>query len=114
MVGFLDFSILTVTCFFVLHFVYWEFFQKKNSKELIEQITSKINIPQPDTVKLNNVKANVMVSDGQNVPAQILEISKEPFDTNSETSSNSYNWNYKDLVLIVIIVIIIYLLIFRK
>ena len=87
---------------------------KMNSKELIEQITSKINIPQPDTVKLNNVKANVMVSDGQNVPAQILEISKEPFDTNSETSSNSYNWNYKDLVLIVIIVIIIYLLIFRK
>ena len=38
MVGFLDFSILTVTLFFVLHFVYWEFFQKKNSKELIDDI----------------------------------------------------------------------------
>lgn len=86
--------------------------KKMNSKQLIEQITSKINIPQPDTVQLKNVKADVLVSNGTNSPSQILEITKEPFATNSETKS--YNWDYKDLVFVVIIVILIYLLIFRK
>lgn len=88
-----------------------------NSQQLIEQITSKINIPEPNTVKLNNVPANVLVSNNNsNTPAQVLEIAREPFttDTDSESESNSYNLYYKDLVLVVIIVIIVYLLIFRK
>lgn len=85
---------------------------KMNSKQLLEQITSKINIPQPDTVQLKNIKADVLVSSGANSPSQILEVAKEPFTTDSK--SNTHNWDYKDLVFVVIIVILIYLLIFRK
>lgn len=83
---------------------------KMNSKQLLEQITSKIDIPQPDTVNLKNIKADILVSTGTNSPSQIVEITKEPFSTNSQTS----NWNYKDLVLIVIIGVLIYLLVLKK
>lgn len=86
--------------------------KKIDSKQLLDQITSKINIPQPDTVQLKNVKADILVSNGTNSPSQILEVVKEPFATDSETKS--YNWDCKDLVFVVIIVILIYLLIFRK
>lgn len=86
-----------------------------NSQQLIEQITSKINIPEPNTVKLNNVPANVLVSNNNsNTPAQVLEIAREPFTTDTDSESNSYNLYFKDLVLVVIIVVIVYLLIFRK
>jgi hypothetical protein len=86
--------------------------KKMDSKQLLDQITSKINIPQPDTVQLKNIKADILISNGTNSPSQILELAKEPFATDPETKS--YNWDYKDLVFVVIIVILIYLLIFRK
>ena len=40
-----DFSIMTITFFFIFHFLYWEFSQKKNSKELIEDL-SEIDLHQ--------------------------------------------------------------------
>lgn len=86
---------------------------KMNTSQLIDKITSKINIPEPDVVKLKNVKADVLVTGGNDgTSGQILEVVREPFAT--ETNSKSYNWNYQDLVMIAIIVVIIYLLIFRK
>lgn len=109
--------------------------KKMDSKQLLEQITSKINIPQPDTVQLKNIKADVLVSSGANTPSQILEVAKEPnvlmnlpsliaLSTNDNTTKStepfttdetkSSNWDYKDLVLIVIIGVLIYLLVFRK
>jgi len=38
LIGLYDLSILTVTMFFCFHFVYWEFHQKKNAKELIDDL----------------------------------------------------------------------------
>jgi hypothetical protein len=83
--------------------------KKMDSKQLLEQITSKINIPQPDTVQLKNIKADILVSTNNNSPLQILEMAREPFE-----SENKSGWEYKDLVLVIIIVVLIYLLIFRK
>jgi hypothetical protein len=45
MFGLFDFSIMTITFFFIFHFLYWEFSQKKNSKELIEDL-SEIDLHQ--------------------------------------------------------------------
>jgi hypothetical protein len=36
--GLYDLSITTVTIFFCIHFVYWEFYQKKEAKELIDDL----------------------------------------------------------------------------
>jgi hypothetical protein len=102
--------------------------KKMDSKELLEKINSKINIPQPDTVSLKNIKADVVVSSGVNSPSQVLKVSKEPsvpdskmleyFDSVSgsktETEKETNNWKYIDLVTIVIILVILCLLIFFK
>jgi len=97
---------------------------KMNTTQLIEQITSKIDIPEPDVVKLKNIKADILITEPNSTfPTQLLEVSKEPFESNFESyfGSNTVlgtttlnNWNYQDLVLIVILVILIYLLIFRE
>ena len=84
---------------------------KMDTNQLINQVTSKINIPEPDVVKLKNIKADVLVtSDGTN--SQMLEITKEPFSSSSEEKSNS--WVFKDFMLIIILIILLFLLIFRK
>jgi len=89
---------------------------KMNTKQLIDQITSKINIPEPDVVKLKNIKADILVTEpNSNSPSQLLEVSKEPFESSTETKkTKSYNWSYQDLVMVVILVVLIYLLIFRE
>jgi hypothetical protein len=45
MLSLFDFSIITITFFFIFHFLYWEFDQKKRSKELIEDL-SEIDLHQ--------------------------------------------------------------------
>ena len=89
---------------------------KINTTQLIEQITSKINIPEPDVVKLKNIKADILVTEpNSNSPSQLLEVSKEPFESSTKSkTTKSYNWSYQDLVMVVILVILIYLLIFRE
>lgn len=90
--------------------------EKMNTNQLIEQITSKINIPEPDIVKLKNIKADILVSEpNSNSPSQLLEVSKEPFESITEPkTTKSYNWSYQDFVMVVILVILIYLLVFRE
>jgi len=89
---------------------------KMNTTQLVEQIISKINIPEPDVVKLKNIKADILVTEpNSNSPPQLLEVSKEPFESNTQSkTTKSYNWSYQDLVIVVILVILIYLLIFRE
>jgi hypothetical protein len=89
---------------------------KMNTTQLIDQITSKINIPEPDVVKLKNIKADILVTEpNSNSPSQLLEVSKEPFESNTQAkTSKSYNWSYQDLVMVVILIVLIYLLIFRE
>ena len=81
---------------------------KMDTNQLINNITSKINIPVPDVVKLKNVKADILVSNNN---SQIFEMTKEPFD--SESKSQSSNWSSQDLVLLIVLVILLYF-IFRK
>ena len=109
---------------------------KMSSKQLMEQITSKINIPQPDTVQIKNVKADILVSSGTNSPSQVLEVAKEPkvvmdmtsktssqnnttktiesFSSDTATSNKSFKLDQNDVVFIIIIIIFIYFLILRK
>ena len=89
---------------------------KMNTTQLIDQITSKINIPEPDVVKLKNIKADILVTEpNSNSPSQLLEVSKEPFESNTQAkTSKSYNWSYQDLMMVVILIVLIYLLIFRE
>ena len=89
---------------------------KMNTTQLMEQITSKINIPEPDVVKLKNIKADILITEpNSNNPSQLLEVSKEPFESNTEAkTTKSYNWSYKDFVMVIILVILIYMLIFRE
>lgn len=89
---------------------------KMNTSQLINQITSKINIPEPDTVQLKNVKADVLVTDGTSSSgSQVLEMAREPFSTDEKnTNSKSYNWSYQDMLLVIILIVLICLLIFRK
>ena len=89
---------------------------KMNTTQLIDQITSKINIPEPGVVKLKNIKADILVTEPNSVsPSQLLEVSKEPFESSTQSkTTKSYNLSYQDLTMIVILVILIYLLIFRE
>ena len=83
-----------------------------DTPELINQITSKINIPEPDTVKLKNINVDLLVrNDGSNSSTQLLEVVKEPFTSDYNSTSN---WIYKDFVLVIILVILLCLLIFRN
>ena len=84
-----------------------------DSNQIVNQITSKIYIPQPDIVKLQNLKANLLVSNsGNNTNSvKVLEVTKEPFESNS---SNQSDWSYYDFIKVVILVIILIFLIFRK
>jgi len=87
-------------------------FNRNNSEaeRIVNEITSKIEIPQPGVVKLQNLQANVLISTpNERSPAQYLEIVKEPFESDS-----NYNWSYSDFFKIVLILIILALLIFRK
>ena len=85
----------------------------KNESEashLINHLASEIKIPKPNVVKLHNVQANVLVSspsENSNGYGTVLEIIKEPFE--SETTENN---NWYDFIRIVILVIILVLLIF--
>ena len=82
--------------------------EKINSKQLLSQVTSKIEIPQPDVIKLKNIKADLLIAD---TPLNsVLEVIKEPFSTNSE-SSNIFSY---DSIKIIIIILILVLLIFKK
>ena len=86
--------------------------EKMDMPELINQITSKINIPEPDTVKLKNINVDLLVrNDGSNSSTQLLEVVKEPFTSDYNSTSN---WIYKDFVLVIILVILLCLLIFRN
>jgi hypothetical protein len=77
---------------------------KMNSNELINQITSKINIPKPDIVKLKNIKADLLIANNVNSgKGQVLEVTKEPFTSN-------YDNNYNNIYLIVVIFIIIFII----
>jgi tRNA G37 N-methylase Trm5 len=89
--------------------------EKMDTPQLVNQITSKINIPKPDTVTLKNVKANVLVANSNSnstYPAQLLEITKEPF----VSDSNSSNFGFGDFLIVIvtiIVIILLYLLIFE-
>jgi hypothetical protein len=84
---------------------------KMDTNQLINEVTSKINIPEPDVIKLKNIKADVLVTDnGSN--SQLVEVTKEPFSSDSEEKSN--NWIFKDFMLVIILIILLFLLIFRK
>jgi len=86
-----------------------------NVENIVNKITSKIEIPQPDIVKLNTVHANLLVSTSENSNNQLLEIMREPFNSESSSSKSSSNeWSIYDLIKIIIIIIILSLLIFRK
>jgi len=96
-----------------------------NAEQIVEQITSKIHIPQPDVVKLKNLQANVLVSGSNtNNSNQVLGIVQEPFEStdsldqtdslNPKPTQTSYDWSNYDFIKVVILVIILALLIFRK
>lgn len=73
--------------------------------ELIDKITSKIEIPQPSTVKLYNVPANVLMASEPKQMGSIIDV--EPFE-------NSNKSNYNDNIKIVILVILlVYIMIIR-
>lgn len=82
-----------------------------NAQEALNQMTSKIEIPQPDIVKLKNIEDNLLVYGQSNNETPVLEVIKEPFNTYEETQNN---WSIYDLLKIIIIIIILVLLIFRK
>jgi hypothetical protein len=89
----------------------------QNAKQVVNQLTSKIDIPKPNIVSLKNVKTDVFTT-GTNSKqkigsGQVLEVIQEPFTTHSESTNNS-NWSSYDFLKIVILVIILVLLIFRK
>lgn len=98
----------------------------KNSSELLpaeilNQITSQIQLPEPELVKLKNIQANLLVSQGSNSSGigQLVGISKEPFATEELEKPRTIpqtlsDWFSNDYFKVFILVIILLLVIFRK
>ena len=86
---------------------------KQTPEQIVNNITSKIEIPSPDIVKLQSMNSTTSIpSANLTSHGQVLGIIKEPFD--SETNTKNNDWDSYDLIKIVILVIILALLIFRK
>ena len=96
-----------------------------DSKVLLEKINSRLNIPEPETIKLKNIKADVVVTSGINSPSQVLKVSKEPnqnfsqmlesYDSLNSYSNENHNYfQYKNMLFVIIIIVILCLLIFKK
>jgi hypothetical protein len=82
-------------------------------EQIVDKITSKIEMPSPDVVKLQSMKSTISVPSADLTShGQVLGIIKEPFDSESKGKNN--DWDSYDLIKIVILVIILALLIFRK
>ena len=70
-------------------------------------------MPSPDIVKLQSLKSTLTVpSSDLTSNGQVLGITKEPFENESENKKN--DWDSYDFLKIVILIIILVLLIFRK
>ena len=99
---------------------------EKNSSELLpteilNQLTSQIQLPEPELVKLKNIQANLLVSQGSNSSGvgQLVGISKEPFATEELEKPRTIpqtlsDWFSNDYFKVFILVIILLLVIFRK
>ena len=107
-----------------------------HAENIVNQITSKIDIPQPDIIKLKNLHASIVVTNPseQYGTGQFLQITKEPFKslqeyntiptlvsenyytTVPETSSlnSSEIWSGYELLKVMVLVIILIILIFQK
>ena len=84
----------------------------KNEQNLLDKIRNNIEIPQPDTVKLVNMPATVIVTTNSKNPKsnnQILGLSAEPFENIEE----NYPWIY-EMLKIILLIFIIWLLIYKK
>ena len=82
-------------------------------EQIVNKITSKIEMPTPDVVKLQTMKSTITVPSSELTShGQVLGIIKEPFETESDNKKN--DWDSYDFIKIVILVIILALLIFRK
>lgn len=82
-------------------------------EQIVNKITSNIEMPTPDIVKLQSMKSTITVPSADLTShGQVLGIVKEPFDTESYYKKN--DWDSNDFIKIVILVIILALLIFRK
>jgi hypothetical protein len=88
-------------------------FSKQTPEQIVDKITSAIEIPSPDIVKLQSMESTISIpSANLTNHGQVLGIIKEPFD--SELNIKNNDWDSFDLIKIVIILIILALLIFRK
>lgn len=85
----------------------------KSPQEIVDKITSKIEIPTPDIVKLQNMKSTITIPNTNlSTQGQILGIIKEPFV--SEMVDKNSDWDSYDFIKILILVLVLALLIFRK
>ena len=105
-----------------------------HAENIVNQLTSKIDIPQPSIVKLKNLHANIVVSNpSEQYPnGQFLQITKEPFESlpgmappqynttptpipaSSFTPNSSDIWSGYELLKVMVLVIILIILIFQK
>ena len=86
---------------------------RQTPEQIVDRITSRIEIPSPDVVRLQSMKSTITVpSVDLTTHGQVLGIIKEPFD--SETGTRKNDWDNYDLIKIVILIVILALLIFRK
>jgi hypothetical protein len=87
----------------------------QSPEQIVNKITSAIEMPSPDIVKLKSMGSTISVGSGDLVShGQVLGIIKEPFDSESKTKNNDWEWDSYDYIKIIILIIILALLIFRK
>lgn len=88
----------------------------KNNKNFIDNITSKIEIPTPDTVKLQTIKSTITIPQTElTTQGQLIGIIQEPFNSDTTNTTNiSDTWDYYDYLKIGIIIGILVILILKR
>lgn len=89
-------------------------YSDQTPEQIVNKITSGIQIPSPNTVKLQSMKSNISVEGTETKSqGQVLGIIKEPFES-TESHNKKNDWDYYDFVKVMILVVILLLLIFRN
>ena len=84
---------------------------------LVDKVISKIDVPKPNTVDIDNLSARVLVTKNSpdlTVNNKVVGLVRENFSSDNSDLSYNFNWFSMDLLRVVVIIFLLYLIIFNS
>lgn len=89
--------------------------ESNKPENLLDNVTKKLTMPKPETIKIINQPATILLTTGSRNPNEnnlTMGLSREPFSSESECKNKSKNNNSSSLTWLIIVIVIIILLFF--